>query len=216
MRHRNRIRAGCRIAELFVSIVLLAFIPRVVADELEPLHLKLAAFESLHAAFEQQGNEGTHRGELWVARPNLFRIETTTPWRQTLVSDGESFWNYDADLEQLVISSLENDLRKFPILLFASSEEELGHTYNVVSYEDEMAQVYVLEPKSEQRYFQTVTLVFDGQVPSSIIILDAMGQRTQLHFQAPELNPPLAAGLFGFTAPGDTDVVDQRAKPSDS
>lgn len=183
------------------------------ADNSDLLYQKLSAFESLHSTFVQQSSQDQeiYLGELWIAKPNRFRIVTVSPWEQILVSDGSVFWNYEADLAQLIISSLEQDMLKFPILLFSGTEEDLRKTYAIDTLADEETEVFVLKPWTEQHVFQSMTLVFTDDVPDSIVIVDAMDQITEITFQNPELDAELTPGLFKFTAPDGIDVVDQRA-----
>ncbi len=183
------------------------------ADNSDLLYQKLSVFESLHSTFVQQSSQDPeiYLGELWLAKPNRFRIVTTSPWEQVLVSDGNVFWNYEADLEQLVISSLEQDMLKFPILLFSGTAEELQQTYTINTFADEESEVFYLKPQTDQQVFQSMTLVFTDDVPDSIVIVDAMDQITEITFQNPRLNAPLTPALFKFMAPDGVDVVDQRA-----
>ena len=182
------------------------------ADNSDLLYQKLSAFESLHSTFVQQSSQDQeiYLGELWLAKPNRFRIVTFSPWEQELVSDGSVFWNFEADLEQLIISSLEQDMLKFPILLFSGSKEDLRKTYTINTFADEESEVFVLKPQTDQHVFQSMTLVFTDDVPDSIVIVDAMDQITEITFQNPKLDAQLTPGLFKFIAPDGIDVVDQR------
>ncbi len=183
------------------------------ADNSDLLYQKLSVFESLHSTFVQQSSQDPeiYLGELWLAKQNRFRIVTASPWEQVLVSDGNVFWNYEADLEQLVISSLEQDMLKFPILLFSGTAEELQQTYTINTFADDESEVFYLKPQTDQQVFQSMTLVFTDDVPDSIVIVDAMDQITEITFQNPRLNAPLTPALFKFMAPDGVDVVDQRA-----
>jgi outer membrane lipoprotein carrier protein len=187
-----------------------------VAQATPPLMEKLQAMESLHTAFSQQINGELHTGSLWVSKPSRFRIETTSPWQQILISDGTTFWNYDIDLEQLTIANLEHDPQKYPILLFSGTDANLNDSYHVSSYADEELDVYVLIPKENNQFFASITLTFSGETPSAIIIRDAAGQRTEIIFDSAQTNIELSEDLFEFSAPADTDIVDQRTFAGDS
>jgi len=187
-----------------------------VVQATPPLIQKLQTMESLHTTFRQQINGELHTGSLWVSKPNHFRIETDTPWQQILISDGATFWNYDIDLEQLTIADLEHDPQKYPILLFSSTEDNLNDSYDVSAYTDEDHDVYVLTPKKNNQFFTSMTLKFSGEMPSSIIIRDAAGQRTNIIFDSPQTNIELSEDLFEFSAPAGIDIVDQRTVAGDS
>lgn len=181
-----------------------------------PLIEKLQAMESLHTAFRQQISGELHTGRLWVSKPNHFRIETNSPWQQILISDGATFWNYDIDLEQLTIADLELDPKKYPILLFSGIEGNLIDSYDVSAYTDEDHDVYVLTPKKNNQFFASMMLKFSGEMPASIIIRDAAGQRTDIIFDSPQTNIELSEDLFEFSAPAGIDIVDQRTVAGDS
>ena len=94
------------------------------------LNTYLSAITTLSARFEQTTTDQTaydtaydktiYDGRLWMEKPNRFRVDTINPSLQTVVSDGIDFWSYDEDLEQVVISRLNEDLNQVPILLFSS------------------------------------------------------------------------------------------------
>jgi len=187
-----------------------------LAQATPPLMDKLQTMESLHTAFRQQINGELHTGRLWVSKPNHFRIETTSPWQQILISDGTTFWNYDIDLEQLTIADLEHDPQKYPILLLSGTDANLNDNYDVSAYADEELDVYVLTPKEKNQFFASITLTFSGETPLSIIIRDAAGQRTEIIFDSAQTNVELSEDLFEFSAPADIDIVDQRTFAGDS
>lgn len=187
-----------------------------VAQATPPLMQKLHVMASLQTSFRQLVNGELHTGNLWVSKPNHFRIETKTPWQQILISDGTTFWNYDVDLEQLTISELEHDPQKYPILLFSGSQDNLDDSYDISAYTDEELDVYVLTPKQHNQFFASMTLTFSGEIPSSILIRDAAGQRTEIVFDAPRTNIEISEDLFKFSAPAEVDIVDQRIFAGDS
>jgi outer membrane lipoprotein carrier protein len=188
------------------------------ADDTQTLFAKLDGFRAIHAQFEQQTAQDTevHSGELWIEKPNRFRIVTEMPWQQTLISDGSTFWNYDADLEQVTITEMEHDLLKFPILLFSSTEAELEKTFSVSTFRGEVNTVYVLEPRGEQQFFKQMTIVFNGNLPKTISIVDSLAQKTRIRLIQADIASQPPAELFQFVPPSGTDIVDQRPLAGDS
>ena len=201
---------------LFVIALSFTFIESVFA--VPPLEDKLAGLASITTQFRQQTSRDreVHVGQLWVKKPNKFRYETTSPWQQSLVSNGETFWNYDADLEQLTIDNLAQDPAKFPILLLSGQSDQIADLYEVEAYADEKYHVYHLSPKTENHYFASVSLVFVDNKPSSIVIRDAMDRFTEITFTETEVNTDLSDEVFEFSAPEGVDIVDQRTIAGDS
>jgi outer membrane lipoprotein carrier protein len=142
------------------------------------------------------------RGSVWVSAPGKFRLETNEPSTQTLVSDGETFWSFDEDLEQVVVSRLERDISQVPILLFGGDAEAIADEYLVV--------FYVLEPREEASLFESLTLTFVAGEPVSIVLRDSLGQRTQIEFSDLVANQLIADGTFTFVPPAGVDLIDDR------
>lgn len=180
----------------------------------------LSAIDTMHSSFVQitfdANNKAiqTSEGELWLGAEARFRIETTSPYEQTLVSDGRDFWSYDADLEQVIVSPLEKDVRKVPILLFGNTDDGLLADYQVSFYEDEQAgtavQHFVLAPIAPDSLFEILTIGFIDSRPIEISILDSLGQKTSISFPDAEVNVPVLDDVFSFAAPGNVDVIDDR------
>lgn len=180
---------------------------------LPPLEEKLSAISTIHTLFRHETSaDDTYYGELWIEKPNKFRIESSAPWKQTLVSDGSKFWNYDADLEQLTIDWLEEDLRKFPILLFTGPIEDLAKFYDISGQSDQEFTSYQLVPKKPDQYYRAMRLTFRGLLPVSIAILDVMDNHTEFFFSSTQVNSDLKDELFDFFSPDDIDLLDRTTK----
>ena len=194
----------------------------VHADGIEPvspparLKAMLEQFDSLEADFVQVTLDSDRRsvqessGRLWVHTPARFRIETTEPFVQTLVSDGVNFWTYDADLEQVIVRVLEKDVEQIPVLLLGGAAERIESEYDVTFYEDETITHFVLEPLSPSSLFESLGLEFTGDVPHALSISDSIGQRTRIVFSDIKTNGPVAEEHFSFAAPAGVDVIDDR------
>ena len=68
----------------------------------------------------------------------------------------------------------------------------------------------------KNQFFASMTMTFNGEIPASIVIHDAAGQRTEIVFDSPRTNIELSEDLFEFSAPADVDIVDQRTFAGDS
>jgi len=181
----------------------------------QALNDRLADITSLHARFEQsttgRNQEIAHEsGELWVQKPDHFRIVTGEPNAQTLVSDGKSFWSYDVELEQVIIRRLDKSIRDVPILLFGGDPDAITRQYRVSFYESDQGDHYVLEPKTTTSVFTRLTIMFQDDLPSAIAIRDNFGQQILMELIEPAVNVDLKPELFTFTPPNGVDVIDDR------
>ncbi|MEX2488203.1 MAG: outer membrane lipoprotein chaperone LolA, partial [Pseudomonadales bacterium] len=177
------------------------------ASHEQALNDRLSGITSLHTRFEQsatgRNNEITRQdsGELWVEKPDRFRIVTGEPNAQTLVSDGDLFWSYDAELEQVIVSQLDKSIRDVPILLLGGNPAAITRNYRVSFYESERGDHFVLEPKTTTGLFASLTIVFTEELPIAISIRDNFGQYVLMEFIDPAVNVDLEPGIFTFNPP---------------
>jgi len=188
----------------------------------ELLNTYLSAITTLSAGFEQITTDQTaydatvYDGRLWLEKPNRFRVDTINPSLQTVVSDGIDFWSYDEDLEQVVISPLNEDLNQVPILLFSSDILSIQQAYNISGYTGEsdkhlLLEHFVLEPMSDLSLFHSLTLSFHLGKPVSITINATTGQITTVYLHDVTLNSAISPDRFNFIAPAGADVIDDRS-----
>jgi len=181
------------------------------------LNARLAAIKSLSAHFTQTTIDASSRtlednsGQLWVATPSKFRIETTTPYVQTLVSNGNDFWTWDEGLEQVIVKKLDADVKQVPILLLGGDISDITRQYRVSSYQDPQGEHYILQPTTSDNLFESLTISFVKGVPASIAIADSLGQQTRIDLTQVVENQPLDESRFTFVSPKGADVIDDRA-----
>jgi outer membrane lipoprotein carrier protein len=68
---------------------------------------------------------------------------------------------------------------------------------------------FVLYPRNKDGSFESLTIRFQGDVPSQMVLQDSLGQKTDIQFSNVKLNPRLNDQLFVFKPPVGTDVIDQ-------
>ena len=109
----------------------------VFASPKEELSSRLALNAGFSADFKQvvtsaDGDvvmEG--EGTVEIARPSLFRWETTFPDENLLVSDGQSLWYYSPFIEQVSIYWQEQATSQTPFVLLTRNQESDWDNYNV-------------------------------------------------------------------------------------
>lgn len=186
------------------------------ATAAQALNRRLADIRSLQADFTQTTIDASNRtlqansGHLWVAKPSKFRIETTKPYVQTLVSNGVDFWTWDADLEQVIVKKLDADVKQVPILLLGGDTARITSEYKVSYYKDGDSEHYTLQAQSTSSLFETLGIEFVKGQPSAISITDSLGQQTRILLNNVSINQPINDGRFAFTPPKGADVIDDR------
>lgn len=172
---------------------------------------KLAAVETLEARYLQTDSlQEQQAGAIWLRKPATFRIESAAPLSQTIVSDGESLWTWDRDLEQVVISPLSDRAEYMPILLFVGQPEKVTETWVVSHFRDEIQDYFVLEPLDSGPAISGLTLVFRGNEPVQVLMRSANGEQTSVDFEVLHTGGSIDDERFQLRVPEGVDVIDDR------
>lgn len=172
-----------------------------------------ADLSSFHATFEQvvlnsdgiaQDSSG---GEMWLARPALFRWEYAGDFPEVIVADGAIVWMYDISLEQITVKDQSTLASDSPLTLLTDLSK-LDQQFEVrdLGINDNLAYVE-LRSIAEDAEFDRVLLGIDGMDLRLIAMEDAFGLRTEIRISASQRNPELADDHFTFTPPEDVDIV---------
>lgn len=168
---------------------------------------------NLSASFEQQvfddvGNAlDSASGTLALARPNRFRWDYLEPEEQRIVADGDHIWIYDVELEQVSVRPQSFDEQQSPLAVLLdlkSLDEQFNSEDRGVADGSSWLR---LTPKSEEAEFAHVDLGFREGLLQRMVMVDIVGQRTEIVFQGWKRNATLAAGTFYFEPPPGVDVV---------
>ena len=147
-------------------------------------------------------------GTMQFVRPGKFRWEYRKPYVQLIVGDGEKFWMYDADLEQVTVRQLDAALGSSPAALLSGNNEiERGFALEEAGERDGLAWLSA-KPRGSESTFSAIRMGFNAQ--SELVAMelnDAFGNTTVLRFAHLRRNPQLAPSLFRFTPPPGTDVL---------
>lgn len=166
-------------------------------------------FEQVTA--DSAGNElQSLSGTLVVARPGKMRWQTEPPYEQLVVSDGQTLWIYDMDLEQVSIRELEQRLQDTPALLLSGDTSEISANYNVSETVAGSTDRYQLIPKDNSQLFDYLEFDYEDDVLSVMRIFDATGQITEIRFTESQVNRGVDSAAFTFDVPDGIDVIDGR------
>lgn len=181
---------------------------------LEPVSSFQSAFQQTVVSPQGQTLQDVN-GVLKAKRPGLFFWQTEAPLAQTLVSDGQTVWIHDPDLEQVTIQPLDQQVASTPALLLSGEVGSIEEAYTVeriAGIGGESAEDFRLLPKAPDALFDTLTLHFVGETLQAMTLSDSFGQKTLLRFVSPERNPPLPDADFRFEIPPGADVIRQTAE----
>jgi outer membrane lipoprotein carrier protein len=184
--------------------------PGSARDRLEQFS---AGLETLHASYTQtitalDGQvESEGSGEVWLARPALFRWVYGGDFPELIVADGERVWLYDEILEQVTVKPQSGLVDDTPLMLLTDLSA-LDTRFSVTEVgEFEGMQLLELVAISQESEFERVLLGLADHEIRLMAMEDAFGLRTEILFSDVVRNPELEDGLFEFVPPDNTDVV---------
>ena len=158
----------------------------------------------------------TSSGTFEFLRPNRFKFLYKKPFEQSIVSDGQTLWLHDVDLNQVTARKLVQVLNGTPAAVIAAAADLKGLQADFV--------LVALPEKAGLRWVQAVPKTKEGQLQSITVgirttdkgtelaaleILDSFGQLSVMTFSQFEINPSLAAASFQFKPPAGADVSRQ-------
>ena len=158
----------------------------------------------------------TSSGSFEFLRPNQFKFLYKKPFEQSIVSDGQTLWLHDVDLNQVTARKLSQVLNGTPAAVIAAAADLKGlqadFALSALAEKDGIRWVQAV-PKTKDGQLQNITVGFKttdkGTELSALEILDSFGQRSVMTFSQFEINPNLTPVSFQFKPPAGADVSRQ-------
>ena len=158
----------------------------------------------------------TSSGTFEFLRPNRFKFVYKKPFEQNIVSDGQTLWLHDVDLNQVTARKLAQVLNGTPAAVIAAAADLKGleADFTLAALPDKAGLQWVqATPKTKEGQLQTISVGFKttdkGSELAALEILDSFGQRSLMSFSQFEVNPQLGAASFQFKPPAGSDVSRQ-------
>ena len=166
------------------------------------------------ANFEQTTIQDKKRrmvaGKIIAHRSGKFKIYYYEPLNEIMFSDGEDFYRYDPELEQVNVQPLDELLNETPIGLFTLNLEEIQELFVVNDCESNMNSYSCrLISKKEQSFIRWINISIKNSVFYSLRYLDSFGQIVSLKFKEASLNR-IPTEEFKLIIPEGTDIVSFR------
>ena len=146
---------------------------------------------------------------MMLKRPDGFYWETITPFPELVVTDGRSLWNYQPDLEQVVVEPWESSRSELAAKLLSGDTAGLTDEYDVALRNTDGTEFteFVLTPLAPDSIYQQITLTFRDRTLEIIYIDSNNGQKTVWEFFDLVANAPLADSQFVFEIPPGVEVI---------
>lgn len=188
-----------------------------LSSEDQPLREFLEDLQSFSAGFEQVlhsefGEElERSRGTVHIQRPGRFNWTYFEPYSQSIISDGNTLWIYDADLAQATVKDASHSLGDSPASILDGSGDIDTHYVVLNTGVQEGVAWLELTPRDADSDYATIRLGFAGKELSGMVLFDNLGQKTVITFKDARRNQKLEESQFTFTPPPGLDVIDTRA-----
>ena len=196
---------------------LLAVATSATAAGLDDLKTFLNTTQTATGAFEQKvfsrGQEEKTQagsGEFAFLRPGCFRWQYTLPFEEEMVSDGQTLWLYDKELEQVTVKRLMAAMPATPAsLLFGNNDFSRDFNVKNLDTDDGLAWI-IATPKDEASTFTEVRIAFKSALPAKMELKDSFGQETRLTFDRVKKNVSMKAEDFKFVPPKGVEVLEDK------
>jgi outer membrane lipoprotein carrier protein len=213
-------------ATLFAMVSIAAGAQATGAAGLESLENFVKTTKSGRAAFTQvvtspakdgqAAKSKTSSGTFEFSRPNRFKFLYKKPFEQSIVSDGQTLWLHDVDLNQVTSRKLAQVLNGTPAAVIAAAADLKGlqADFNLTPLPARDGLQWVqATPKTKDGQLQSISVGFKatdkGSELAVLEILDSFGQKSVMTFSQFEVNPALSPASFQFKPPAGADVIRQ-------
>ena len=152
----------------------------------------------------------TSSGEVYMQNPGKFRWVYKDPYSQLIITDGETLWIYDEDLEQVTIRDISKTIDKTPAAVISGQENINEHYVSIEMGNIEGYDWIELTPRDIENQYSSVRLGFNKNELGMMVLFDNLGQTTRIDFLNPVRNQHFEGPLFTFEIPDNVDVIDDR------
>jgi len=155
------------------------------------------------------------QGTVSFRKPGRMRWDFETPEKQTIVSDGETLYSYDPDLNQVVETPLKQALKSSSATSFLLGIGNINRDFKAAFAKpptpvgpvdlilDAKTGGYKIEVGLDPKSYNLLTLT----------LTDQLGDVTRIDFSDVHDNVDLSDSLFAFKTPAGADVVTAPASP---
>ena len=148
--------------------------------------------------------------KMLLKKPNGFYWETITPYQELIVTNGIKLWNYQPDLEQVVIEDWDVSKSELAAQLLSGKTENLDSQYIIEELSDTSndSQQFVLTPVDADSIYTRISINFITSELDLIYLNSRNGQQTVWRFDAIERNQILEDSLFDFQPPAGIEIIE--------
>ncbi|RCS59764.1 outer membrane lipoprotein chaperone LolA [Parvibium lacunae] len=170
--------------------------------------VKAARGEFTQTQTNRAGKREVWRGEFTFARPGKFRWRYSQPYEQLLVADGERFYLFDKDLNQVTVRKLTEAIGQSPAaILFGQSDLDKHYTISEDAAQEGLAWLSA-QPKAKDTQFERIRIGWRNGLPEAMELHDTLGKVTTLQFVRVERAASIDSSVFRFQPAKDAPGAD--------
>ncbi len=177
----------------------------------------LMPVERFEAEFTQTvlGERGELRensaGYVRIARPRQFKWVVEDPYPQLIVTDGDTLYVYEPDLDQVQVRAIADALDGTPALVLTGDAARIADHFDVSEQTMNGLRTFTLVPRSTKALYTEMHMMFDEGQLAAIDIRDSLGQSTEVRFYNTDTAPNFPDNEFEFTIPPNAEVIGEAA-----
>lgn len=161
-------------------------------------------------------------GKVYFKKKGMMRWDYKVP-NQKIISNGQAFWFYRPDDNQVMVADVSKDFLERTPLAFLAGEGDLRRDFNLLNFNESVSPKedhYVVElaPREPQAGLSKLSLTVDKKTYQVVQadVIDAMGNVTRTRFLDIKTNGNLPDSLFHFTIPPGAEVIKMQepSRPS--
>lgn len=147
-----------------------------------------------------------------LKKPDGFYWETFTPFPELIVTNGSKLWNYQPDLEQVVIEDWDSSRSELAAQLLSGETENLAKEYTIESVTEQGSeqQKFELTPIAADNVYQLISINFMLSELESIYLDSKNGQQTVWRFENVIRNQAIADTQFEFLPPENIEIIENN------
>lgn len=148
--------------------------------------------------------------QMQLKKPDGFYWETLAPFPELIVTDGSTLWNYQPDLEQVVIEDWDSSRSELAAQLLSGNIESLDGDYTIdgITPADSEHQEFELTPREANNVYQLISINFMRDELESIYLSSRNGQQTVWRFDNVIRNKAIADSEFQFIPPENIEIIE--------
>src|SRR5690606_19817583 len=203
-----------KVAKLIMAGVLASPLAAMGADAAEQLRQFVQGVQAATGEFTQsmlteagQPGAGGQQGTFSFKRPGKFKWLVEQPYQQLTLSDGKQLYQYDPDLAQVIVRSVDDSVGASPAaILFGSGDLDESFRLSSLPQADGLEWLRA-EPRRPGGGMVYVDIGFHEASPARRWLLHSFGKTQRVALSDMVTTPSMATNEFTVTQPADADVV---------